>query len=265
MIRVDLKKIIGNPVTYFCVLVMVISLYFGTSIELHICRNVHVLPFFGFAYMGCASLFVSSVCIIPAVLYLVQEINTPYEYYVLSKISMIKNAFSKVFVTLFSGIYIAFVSSTIFVLFLVAIGKKLIVPPEEILLAGEFYHYQGTMYGNLIANGHSIMALILIIFINSLATIPWSMVILIISIIFKNKYLIIIVPTIIDNVLRMICFSRSELFDFNPATLIVTNCAAFNYPYGGYLYEAKKYAFIIIVLGSVFLYGYLRRERNCKC
>ncbi len=261
MVKLEIKKIIFSIESYVAVAIIIVGLYRGGYEEivqaLKYRDTVNLMIYWTSIFSGITELILPIVCIIPIVSNLWNENNSGYRNMVLMRTDKKAYIISKILSAVLSGVYIVGVASIIFFIMLYILGIDEGWTERSIIgVFGDSIYYQWLM------SGDEWKCNILMITCYSLVTIPYTMLALVFSQIIKNKYVLVIIPVIVHEMLLFICYANTEkLFYLNPATWNVARTHLINTSMGGLFFVIKVMTIIILICGVIFAVLFRRRLR----
>lgn len=209
-------------------------------------------------YSGIITIILPIICILPIVNGLINENASGYGGIIMIRTGRKRYVTAKIISSVVSGIYSVFFSSVLYVLFLYVVGFRIVLPNEKMADKGLF---DGSVYWTLIEKNLPWLCLLLIIVIFSMTTISWSVIAFMASMYTKNKYILIVIPFLIEKLLIFVCYPFNELYYVNPLTWQIFSGTMMNSSCGGLIYEIIVQGIFILVGSVAISLNYRRRYR----
>lgn len=263
MIRAELKRTLFCTEMVAAIIIMFVSYICGTWNYLMDYLNGRYTPtllnmFMTSIFSGIITIILPITCILPIANELINENVTGYDDIIMLRTTRKRYVTAKLISSVISGIYAVICSSVLYVVFLGVMGFKMIIPNEKMADIGLF---DGSIYWTFIEKNVPWLSLFLMIIIYSLTTIAWTIIAFIASRYIKNKYILIVIPFLVEKLLIFICYPFDKLYYVNPLTWQVFSGSMMNSACGGLIYELIVQG-IFILTGSVVIFlDYRRRYR----
>ena len=263
MMKTSLEKFITRVDTNISILLVVISLFSGALFNLSLFFK-HKMPETAFYFFdsslfsGITDYIMPVLVAVPVSRYLCEELADGYYSLEIMRTTKIKYIISKIGVTIFSGIYIITTGSLLFYLALNILGCPIMHDADNTLKG----LYGGTVYYALAEQGKGVFASMLHLLNYVLTTIPWTMMVLALCLYIRNKYLLMIIPVLVQKILILIGFSNSCFANINPCVWNTMTSNKMFEPMGGLFYVLKVMGIIICLNSILFLLGMRRKFRN---
>lgn len=263
MLRTDWGKFIKRIDTNISIILVVVSLFSGAMNQLAFFSKAQTVETAFYFYdsslfSGITNYIMPVLVAVPISGFLSEELEKGYYNLVIMRTMKIKYVVSKVVVTILSGMYIMTVGSVLFYFILNIMGYPVMQDANSTL----YGLYGETIYYALAEQGKGILAAALHMFNYVLTTIPWTMIVLAVCLYIRNKYLLMVIPVLVDKVLILIGYSDSRFSNINPSVWNTMTSAKVFEPMGGLFYVLKVMGIIVCIGVALFLVGMRRKFKN---
>jgi|GEM_PF-6437577 len=254
MLRTNLKKVIGSFVFWITIILFAGSMVFGVYGDLQNARDNSMSVLYCYLVtnsVGISHVLIPVMTIVPFTFFYVDELDKKSVYYNLIRCSKRKYYLANILTVIISAALVSALAILVFVIVCFGFGANLKV--TEVIIE----YYADTFFMSWVERGMLVEILLVQICSFVLYSIPCGLLSLAISILSKNKYVIIASPFILD----MAISYGTEILSIhwlNPGLMLLKG-PMLQKPFGGLLY-AIGYHMVLILILSIFYYGMSKRR-----
>lgn len=254
MIRTNMKKILKSGVFWGSVTLFVIIMVVGVYTDLLAAKGNQISVIYFYLVtnsVGIAHVLVPIITIIPFTFFYVEELDKKAVYYKLIRCSKKNYYVSNIVTSILSSVLVSVIALTVFFIICIVFGANF--SADSVI---EVY-YEGTYFEAWIENEQIILLVVVNVIMFLLFSIPWGLLSLAVSVLSKNKYIIIASPFIIF--MGGSCIAEMMSLSMLHPGLMLLKGAILKMPYGGIFY-ATGYHMVFSFLFSVFYYVMSKRR-----
>lgn len=258
-----MEKFIRRFDTNACIFLVVISLFGGAMRQLTLYfRGMMPETAFYFydssLFSGMTDYVMPVFVAVPLSRFLCEELDCGYYSFVMMRTKKLRYILSKICVAVFSGIYVMTMGSLLFYFLLNIMGIPVMHEADRTL----YSLYGDTIYYALAQQGKGALAAALHMFNYVLTAIPWTILVLATCMYIKNKYILMVLPILVNKILILIGYADNRFSNINPVEWNTMISMKVYEPMGGLFYVLKVMGIIICIGSLVFCFGMRRKFKN---
>ena len=254
MLRTNLKKVIYSTAFWGSVILLAGSMVFGVYSDLQNARNNSISVLYYYLVttsIGISHVLIPIITIIPFTFFYVEELDKKAVYYSLIRCSKRKYYLANIFTAIISATLVTLLAILIFMIVCLGFGANLQI--TDVIID----YYSETFFQLWIERGMLVEVLLINICVFVMFSIPWTLLSLAVSILSKNKYIIISSPFIMFMTASYVTEMVSADL-LNPGLMLLKG-SILQMPYGGILYVIVYHG-IFILSFSIFYYCMSKRR-----
>jgi len=254
MLRTNLKKIVCSAVFWGTVILLAGSMVLGAYSDLQNARNNSMSVLYCYLVtnsVGISHVLVPIVTIVPFTFFYVDELDKKAVYYSLIRCSKRKYYLANVLTAIISAVLVSSLAILIFVIVCLGFGANLQV--DNMMVE----YYSGTFFQTWIESEMLVRILLIHICSFVIFSIPWPLLSLAVSILSKNKYVIIASPFILFMAASYVT-EMSSADMLNPGLMLLKG-SMLKKSYGGLFYAISYH--VIFSLFFAFFYYCMSKRR----